>query len=775
MTKRWTLLTTAALVVLATSSCRDEPPPTQTLVAVQGAQELLDGATTPITDEYDGRPVHGAIFTTTPFGDVVNANTKYTRKIEVYLDGGPRNANAQSAGLNDGLYVFQITDPPGKNLLSQDPARCRVVQVDGGVIIGTVPAYRIPGITSTQNGAGATVTDKWSDSPGENRQCHVESSEADGASLAGQHDSNVDSDPGGGTTAQMMPFLDTPNPGGVYKAWITPLAVYRAKGGNLNTIPAPGTGRRSTTTATNVPDAGFGPARNNVKTDNFKVVENPPFIRITKLLDGVSYTGWPVTVYEFIESAWVGAGWRPTPATFAVPFGTSVLACEKLQAGSVFVGATVNGASVAVSNALTTDEDGNPIVCVSVPGITSPSTVDVVFSNATPALTLSISPLDDTNGIGEAHQITATVQQDDKLPAGAPGDAVTGFGPAVGATVVFSLTNSNGATATFVGGDNDCVTGAAGTCSVSINSPTSGTVVIHATTTFTVAGVSLTAQTGPGLATAVGDDARKVYVDGALIWRKVDGVGTPIAGATFRVRRTHDRFGAAVSTPNFLVTDDQAPDVDADDGEFRVEDLPLGSYCVKETVAPAGYLIDPTERCGAVIAGTTQVLDLQLSLTNLVGNAGDFVNSINGRMTGGTGKVEITEDVYLTAGFTIHCDILLSNNLEINWPGNKWHLSKPIATALCTDQPLVDPENPDAPLDTFEGTAEGSLNGVAGSWVQFIFQDGGEPGKKADKVKLVIWQGAIGGGTPVLSIGVSELLAIRGNIQAHEDQPHRGR
>jgi hypothetical protein len=48
------------------------------------------------TDEYaaDPTPVHGAIFTTLPDGSAVNANTQYTQKIEVYLDGGPRNPNS---------------------------------------------------------------------------------------------------------------------------------------------------------------------------------------------------------------------------------------------------------------------------------------------------------------------------------------------------------------------------------------------------------------------------------------------------------------------------------------------------------------------------------------------------------------------------------------------------------------------------------------------------------------------------------------------------------
>jgi hypothetical protein len=75
----------------------------------------------------------GAIFTTTPDGSIVNENVCYESKLEVYLDGVPRpNAPQTAAGLDDGWYVFQVTDPSGKYLLSMDPSKCRVVEVVGG-------------------------------------------------------------------------------------------------------------------------------------------------------------------------------------------------------------------------------------------------------------------------------------------------------------------------------------------------------------------------------------------------------------------------------------------------------------------------------------------------------------------------------------------------------------------------------------------------------------------------------------------------------------------
>ncbi|HXL44847.1 MAG TPA: hypothetical protein VN960_12415, partial [Gaiellaceae bacterium] len=126
---------------------------------------------------------------------------------------------------------------------------------------------------------------------------------------------------------------------------------------------------------------------------------------------------------------------------------------------------------------------------------------------------IDLSPLNATNEVDDAHTITATVQQNDGLPAGAPGDAVTGFGPAPNGTLVtFSLLN-NTAGAAFVGGVDTCTT-TGGTCSVEINTGTAGSVDIHATTTFDVGGISLTRATGTGGLNSA--DANKVYVNAKI-------------------------------------------------------------------------------------------------------------------------------------------------------------------------------------------------------------------------------------------------------------------
>jgi uncharacterized repeat protein (TIGR01451 family) len=141
--------------------------------------------------------------------------------------------------------------------------------------------------------------------------------------------------------------------------------------------------------------------------------------------------------------------------------------------------------------------------------------------------------------------------------------------------------------------------------------------------------------------------------------------------------------------------------------------------------------------------------------------------SIDGRMTGGGNQITVG-GVRVSRGFTIHCDIVLSNNIEINWNGNQWHLDKPITSAICIDDPNIHPEPPAAPFDTFIGEAIGRYNGVDGYKLKFTFIDGGEPSRNADKASLLI---TAPNGAVILNVPLS--LLDHGNIQAHYDQPHK--
>ena len=57
----------------------------------------------------------------------------------------------------------------------------------------------------------------------------------------------------------------------------------------------------------------------------------------------------------------------------------------------------------------------------------------------------------------------------------------------------------------------------------------------------------------------------------------------------------------------------------------------------------------------------------------------------------------------MTRGLTIHCDLLLSNNLQINWQGNHFHMTEHMTTVVCSDDPDIVQAPPPAPLDTLVG------------------------------------------------------------------------
>jgi len=167
--------------------------------------------------------IHGALFTTDASANV-NVN-QYPTKADVYLSGGPGpNAPCTAAGMDDGEYVYQITNPSGTVVLSSDDISHRHFIVSGGVIVSAFDH--------------ATVS-----------------------SLCGA------------VGVQMVPFDDTPNNGGVYKAWVTRWSDYQANGNTFK----PG----------------------STKTDNFHVKE-PSIVPETA----------DINVYKFYDANANGA-WDP--------------------------------------------------------------------------------------------------------------------------------------------------------------------------------------------------------------------------------------------------------------------------------------------------------------------------------------------------------------------------------------------------------------------------------------------------------------------------------
>ena len=137
-----------------------------------------------------------------------------------------------------------------------------------------------------------------------------------------------------------------------------------------------------------------------------------------------------------------------------------------------------------------------------------------------------------------------------------------------------------------------------------------------------------------------------------------------------------------------------------------------------------------------------------------------------GRFTGG-GKEISAGGIKITDGLTIHCDLKLSNNLEINWPGNKFHLTEH-TFALCSDNPAIEQKPPKAPLDTLFGIGTGKYNNVDGYTIEFTLVDGGEPGTK-DMIALKIYQTS---NTSNVVLNLPLQFVSGGNLQAHYDQPH---
>jgi hypothetical protein len=198
--------------------------------------------------------ISGAIYTTFEDGSSVNANI-YEAKKDVYLNGGPKSENKTSMALPEGWYYFQVTDPSGKTLLSQDPVICRKFYINDMGVIGSV--------NTEENCYHRLVVDIY-------RQ---------------QMDAH---------TLQLIPYKDTPNRGGVYKSWITPVDEFV---GDVNRNPKKNR------------DFIFGFIPSQCKTDNFKVKGkcDPSMLEVLKF-DDINSNG----VWDEEEPAIDGWGFKVT-------------------------------------------------------------------------------------------------------------------------------------------------------------------------------------------------------------------------------------------------------------------------------------------------------------------------------------------------------------------------------------------------------------------------------------------------------------------------------
>jgi hypothetical protein len=208
--------------------------------------------------------VTGSIFTTFNSGTTVNGNI-YPSKDAVYLNGGPQNQH--SHGMTpDGTYYFQVTDPSGAVLLSTDDITCREVVVSAGRIIGIPPGSPSTACVASDGGKGGFHNTGTPDpSTG---QTPVQLCAPSGC-------------PGGSPD-----FLDTPNHGGEYKVWATPIQFYF----NCSSGASP---------------RSFGFCDSDSDTDNFKVrPPNSASITACKFIDVDSDATFDPTKGDFLTSGW---------------------------------------------------------------------------------------------------------------------------------------------------------------------------------------------------------------------------------------------------------------------------------------------------------------------------------------------------------------------------------------------------------------------------------------------------------------------------------------
>lgn len=140
------------------------------------------------------------ISTTTADGTLVPEDAHYRHKAAVYLASGAGPYSPRAArGLPEGDYFFQVTDPSGEHLLSEDHISCRRLHVNSQGAIDFV--YQGTNYVRQEL--------MWKAEPCQHEfATHVDYSEPST------------------TTVQLLPYVDTPDDGGGYKVWTTRVEDY---------------------------------------------------------------------------------------------------------------------------------------------------------------------------------------------------------------------------------------------------------------------------------------------------------------------------------------------------------------------------------------------------------------------------------------------------------------------------------------------------------------------------------------------------------------------
>jgi hypothetical protein len=140
-------------------------------------------------------------------------------------------------------------------------------------------------------------------------------------------------------------------------------------------------------------------------------------------------------------------------------------------------------------------------------------------------------------------------------------------------------------------------------------------------------------------------------------------------------------------------------------------------------------------------------------------------------MTGG-GSIFNTEyggDDRFTHGFVVHCTPRNSDNLQVkdHASGVAFHMTN-LESAICIDDPAIEPNPPDASFDTFVGQGSGRCNfpndpgNDAPCTVRFTFTDGGERGGCIRDTAIIEVRDANG----------NVVIAVSGDVDCGNHQAH---
>ena len=135
----------------------------------------------------------------------------------------------------------------------------------------------------------------------------------------------------------------------------------------------------------------------------------------------------------------------------------------------------------------------------------------------------------------------------------------------------------------------------------------------------------------------------------------------------------------------------------------------------------------------------------------------------------GGGSVFRIDDVRVTRGFEIDCDLREPNNIQVNLAGQQVPHDGTYIGGLHSQHRCRSGAPPQSsPFDTFKGTGTGKLNNQTGARIEFEFVDAGEPGT-SDTALIKVFDS---NNSLVLDVpgdpNVPGFLTF-GNMQTHKD------